>query len=44
MILDFVLLVLGIIALAVVYHFVYAWYKERQWRQNTPDEFRWPRE
>ena len=44
MILDLVLLILGILALAVVYHFAHTHYKEREWRRNNPDEFRWPRE
>jgi cbb3-type cytochrome oxidase subunit 3 len=44
MIFDFLLLIFGILALAVVYHIVYTRHKEREWRQNNPDEFRWPRE
>lgn len=44
MILDLLLLIFSILALAVVYHIVYSRYKEREWRENNPDEFKWPRE
>ena len=43
MIFDFLLLIFGILALAVVYHIVYANYKEREWRRNNPDEFDLPK-
>ena len=34
-----VLLLVGTLCFGgVLYHFVYSWYKEREWRKNNPDE------
>lgn len=43
MILQFLLLIFLILALAVVYHIAYTKYKEREWRRNNPDEFNLPK-
>ena len=29
---------LATIIIALIYHFTYTWYKEREWRKNNPDE------
>ena len=34
-----ILLLVGSLCLGgVAYHFIYSWYKEREWRRNNPDE------
>jgi|OM-RGC.v1.037979271 hypothetical protein len=32
---------IAIIAIPVIYSILYAYYKEREWRKNNPDEFAW---
>jgi len=41
MILDFIILVVSILFLAIAWNWVYGVYKEREWRKNNPDEFNW---
>jgi len=38
MITDFLLLIGSIIFVSTLWHFVYSWYKEREWKQNNPED------
>ena len=35
---ELLILFVSTIILALLYHFTYTWYKEREWRRNNPDE------
>ena len=43
MILEFFILLFALMGSGLVWHFVYTWYKEREWKRNNPDEFSWAR-
>lgn len=40
MILEFFILFVGLILGGLIWHFTYAWYKEREWTRNNSDEYR----
>ena len=40
MILDFFILLVGLISGGLIWHFTYTWYKEREWTKNNPDEYK----
>lgn len=40
MILDFFILLVGLILGGLIWHFTYTWYKEREWTRNNPDEYK----
>ena len=44
MILDLFLLITLIIVLGIGYNIAYTKYKDREWKRNNTDEFKWPRE
>lgn len=35
---ELLIVFVSTIILALLYHFTYTWYKEREWRRNNPDE------
>ena len=44
MILDLFLLITLLIVLGIGFNIAHTKYKDREWKRNNPDEFKWPRE
>ena len=35
---ELIIIVVSTITIALGYHFIYTWYKEREWNKNNPDD------